>query len=120
MSMMFQLVHISVLLAALTFAMPVELIGSRVADMVVNSCLSSSSSINTSSSLSSAMQAAIKGSANRVNESVLLDQWTTILNQIEVANKLVLWLASTPTEKKKVDSAILINVIDRTNLTSTV
>lgn len=73
-------------LAALTFAMPVELIGSRVADMVVNSCQSSSSSPNTSSSLSSAMQAAINGTANRVDESVLLDQWTTmsksVLNQV--------------------------------------
>ncbi|KAK7009749.1 hypothetical protein BgiMline_001304, partial [Biomphalaria glabrata] len=108
----------------LTFAMPVELIGSRVADMVVNSCLSSSSSPNTSSSLASLLQAAINGTANRVDESVLLDQWTTmsksVLNQIEVASKLVLWLASSPTDKKKVDSAILIHVIDRTNLTSTI
>nr|KAI8769187.1 hypothetical protein BgiMline_001210 [Biomphalaria glabrata] len=104
--------------------MPVELIGSRVADMVVNSCLSSSSSPNTSSSLASLLQAAINGTANRVDESVLLDQWTTmsksVLNQIEVASKLVLWLASSPTDKKKVDSAILIHVIDRTNLTSTI
>ncbi|KAK0057685.1 hypothetical protein Bpfe_012915 [Biomphalaria pfeifferi] len=105
--------------------MPAELIGSRVADMVVNSCLSSSSSLNTSSSLSSAMQAAINGSANRVNESVLLDQWTTMSNSVldkvaGVLSNFSLWNTSSLSLKQNVAGAIKINVIDRTNLTSTI